>query len=454
MLNSKAVMTNNEIAPSSRMPGRPDFLSIRVWGFIRHLSFDIRHSLLALNVLALNGSGMFAATFPPPLRVPDGVGVNIHFTHPQPGEMEMLAEAGFRWVRMDLTWSAIERTKGQYDFSAYDHLLDLCEKHHIRLMAILDYSNPLYDNDLSPHTDEGVAAFANWSVAAVKHFKGRGVLWEMYNEPNIAFWRPKPDVNAYITLAIAVGKAIKTAEPNELHCGPALSGTDGAWLEPCFKAGLLQYWDAVSVHPYGDEPPEMRAKHYQGVRALIERYEPKGKSIPLLSGEWGYTATSVSPETQGKYLARQILFNISSGIPLSIWYDWHDDGTDAKEGEHHFGTVAHEYHKDRNPAYDPKPAYLAAKTLTHHLDGFTFSKRLALTNDSDFFLVFTKGRQTCAACWTTSTTPHKVTVAFAPGGAAATTFTGKPLPPLDGDKNGLLLELTDAPQYLMPAGGK
>ena len=38
--------------------------------------------------------------------IPEGFGVNIDFTDPRPGEMKMLAEAGFRWVRMDLKWEA------------------------------------------------------------------------------------------------------------------------------------------------------------------------------------------------------------------------------------------------------------------------------------------------------------------------------------------------------------
>jgi hypothetical protein len=33
--------------------------------------------------------------------VTDGFGVNIHFTQPKAGELEMLAAAGFKWVRMD-----------------------------------------------------------------------------------------------------------------------------------------------------------------------------------------------------------------------------------------------------------------------------------------------------------------------------------------------------------------
>jgi hypothetical protein len=36
--------------------------------------------------------------------VPEGLGVNIHFTHPGPGEMERYAEAGYQMVRMDFGW--------------------------------------------------------------------------------------------------------------------------------------------------------------------------------------------------------------------------------------------------------------------------------------------------------------------------------------------------------------
>ena len=38
----------------------------------------------------------------------------------------------------------------------------------------------------------------------------------MYNEPNIKFWKPTPNVTAYINLATATGKAIKTATPSEV----------------------------------------------------------------------------------------------------------------------------------------------------------------------------------------------------------------------------------------------
>src|SRR5436190_2769824 len=213
----------------------------------------------------------------PRSRIPDSAGVNIHFTDPAPGEMKMLAEAGFKWVRMDFDWARIEKEKGKYDFSAYDRLLKACDEHAIRALFILDYANPLYDDNRSPDTDAGRAAFATWAAESVKHFRGRGVLWEMYNEPNSPFWRPKQNVEDYIKLALATGKAIKAAAPEERYIGPATSGIDLPFIEASFKSGLLHYWDAVSVHPYGQEAPETRTEQYRKLRLLIAKYAPKGK---------------------------------------------------------------------------------------------------------------------------------------------------------------------------------
>src|SRR6266700_5701383 len=76
------------------------------------------------------------AKLPDP-AVPDSMGVNIHFNDPRPGEMQMLADAGFKWIRMDFTWGGIERKKGEYDFAAYDRLLQTLEPHGIRAIFIL-----------------------------------------------------------------------------------------------------------------------------------------------------------------------------------------------------------------------------------------------------------------------------------------------------------------------------
>ena len=406
----------------------------------------------ALLLAALLAPASLAAAELPPLVVPEGLGVNIHFTDPRPGEMEMLAAAGLRWVRMDFAWNGTEREKGKYDFAAYDRLMAALEKHKIRALLILDYSNRHYDKGLSPATDEGRKAFAQWAAAAAKHFRDRGILWEMYNEPNIFFWRPKPDVSQYVKLALEVGKALREAAPDEMYIGPATSQIDFPFLEGCFKAGLLEYWCAVSVHPYRQEAPETAAAEYARLRKLIDKYAPTSKKIPILSGEWGYSSAwkGYDEVKQGKMLPRQWLVNLANEVPLSIWYDWHDDGQNPKDAEHHFGTVLFPYHKDREPVYDPKPAYKAAKTFTTLLDGFTFKERLPAGSDEDYVMVFTKGDQRRFVAWTTSASPHKVTIPVGPGRFKVTGHTGEGLTPVSTEGNKLSLTLSDAPQYLVP----
>src|SRR2546421_6530985 len=149
-------------------------------------------------------AGIFALGQTPatqPAGIPSGLGVNIHFTDPRPGEMEMLAAAGFRWVRMDFDWGSTEPRKGEYDFSSYEKLVQELGKHHLRAIFILDYVNRLYDKTESPHTVDARQAYAAWAAAAAKHFAGRGILWEIYNEPNISpFWRPKANVSDYVEM--------------------------------------------------------------------------------------------------------------------------------------------------------------------------------------------------------------------------------------------------------------
>src|ERR1041385_752337 len=241
--------------------------------------------------------------------IPLALGVNIHFTEPKAGELEMIAGAGFRWVRTDFVWQATEAAKGTYDFSGYDRLLSALERNHLRALFILDYTNKLYDSDHAPYTAEGREAFAKWAAAAVKHFRGRGITWEIYNEPNTGFWTPAPNASDYIKLAIEASKAIHQTAPEERIIGPAVWGFDFPFIEQCLRAGLLNYWSAISVHPYRKSDPESVVEDYARLRNLIQQYAPANKRVPIISSEWGYSSASfnVGEEKQDSLLARQML---------------------------------------------------------------------------------------------------------------------------------------------------
>jgi hypothetical protein len=398
----------------------------------------------------------------PEAILPAGVGVNIHFVRGHEKDLDLIAAAGFRFIRMDFGWSGIEKKKGEYDWSGYAELLANLDRRGIRAVLILDYSNPLYEQEVtstnplthqphqttaSPQHPEGIAGFAAWAAAAAKRFHGRHVLWELWNEPNIDFWSPKPDVTQYTALALAACKAIRQADPQATIIGPASSGFPWEFLETFLKSGVLEYLDAVSVHPYREphRAPETAAADYERLRGLIARYAPAAKKdrIPILSGEWGYSSwqRGVSMETQAAFAVRQQLVNLLQGVPLSIWYDWKNDGDDINENEHNFGTVM--------PDLSPKPAYVAIRTLTHELGDYGLARRVSLESERDYALLYTNapGKQKLAI-WTLGE-PHGVSIQLTgdPVGVAGTLGNGEHFDAKieDGRCN---LELTTTPRYL------
>ena len=389
------------------------------------------------------------------------VGVNIHFTRPQPGEMDMLAAAGFGFIRMDFAWGAIEKQPGVYDFSAYDGLLSQLDQRHMRALFILDYGNSLYDNGMAPHTDEGRAAFARFAVAAATRYKGRRIVWEMWNEPNgEQFWKSTVNVDDYVKLAVVVGKALRDSAPNEAYIGPALAGTNPKFLDVCFENGALEYWQAVSVHPYRNAPPEQAAQDIQRLQALIAKYAQAGKTIPLLSGEWGWSvrgkyASVDSDAVQAAYFDRQVLNNLTLGIPLSIWYDWRDDNDNPSDTEGNFGLVHHPYHAGGSPVYDPKPAYVAAKTLLTLLGDYTYDRQLtAIESNAAHAVSFSRKKDRRYAAWTTASTPPPVTLPVPPGKYTIVDISGNVVSAATAGAAGLPITLTGDTQFVLPGDYK
>ena len=354
--------------------------------------------------------------------IPNCFGVNIHFTGDRDKEVKQIADGGFRFVRMDILWNECEKEKGMYDFSAYDGLMTALDRHGIRALFIVCYGNPIYSGNpdvrFAPVNDESRKAFAAYAGALAKHYRGRGILWEIWNEPNYGFWQPGPDPVTYALAANMAAKAIHAADPTATVMGPATAYMDPPWLEAAFKLGVLENFDVVSVHPYrgGNMSPETAIPEFKPVFDVVSKYTPKGKTIPVISSEWGYTQSDFSAEKQAEFMIRAFLGNMMSGMKLSIWYDWHDDGESPKEREHHFGTVYFDY--------TPKPAYKAMQTLTKTLTGYRLVRRMDTAKPDDYVLLFTDGATNKLAAWTTGEA-HAVSIAIDAPAVILTDMYGK-----------------------------
>jgi polysaccharide biosynthesis protein PslG len=364
--------------------------------------------LLSLVLTVAIGLQCFASKLPS-RPVPEGLGVCFNFTGGQTSDMDMIKSAGFGFVRTDIHWAWIEKSKGEYDFHICDQLIEGLSKRGLRALIILDYSNKLYEIGKSIRTEEGRQAFARFVAAAATRYKGKGVTWELWNEPNLKRnWEPQADAGEYMALARVAIPAIRKADPDAACIAPATSGVPQDFLEACFKQGLLDLVDGVSIHPYlgfgtFNKPPEMLFdnENIRKLKALIAGYS-SGTCPPIVASEWGYSDIwkGGDEELQGQYVARELLTAMGLGFPLVAWYDWHDDGTNPTNGEYHFGIITY----DRNP----KPAYAAVKRLTDALQGMRFIRRLE-SAPGDYLLLFGNGGAQTLAAWT-SDVMHPVEV--------------------------------------------
>ncbi|HEY0754516.1 MAG TPA: cellulase family glycosylhydrolase [Ktedonobacteraceae bacterium] len=399
-------------------------------------------------------ASLSAQGWPGPI-LPAGLGVNLHFnsTTQALNQIPRLAGLGLRFVRLDLTWSVVEHQRGHYDFSSYDPIFRALTAHGIRALCILGYTNALYEavpsppsSAVGPHTDTVRQAFARFAGATAAHYKGRGMIWEIWNEPdNVRFWSPTPSASAYMALVKATVPALRKADASALIIAPALTGMSSqypaAWtyLENCFSLGLPGLVDAISAHPYRQSIPESVTADYQRLRSLIVRYAPRNKaSMPIINSEWGYSGTWVSRSQQAAYVTRLFLIDILNGLPLSIWYDWQDDGNDSRQQEDNFGLLTWNNQQ--------KPAYAAAQTLIRELGGYRFSRRLI--SGSDYGLLFSNGETQKQVIWTTSN-PHALTLSIKASSVTITSLTGgKRTQPVIGGKTAL--QITGDPQYVTP----
>ncbi|WP_226654779.1 cellulase family glycosylhydrolase [Guptibacillus hwajinpoensis] len=376
------------------------------------------------------------------------IGVSIH-----PGlteqDIQKINDAGINIVRIDIFWSSVEKTKGIYDFkgSGYDQLNDLLTKYDIRPYYILAYENPLYERQRSIVTDEGRTGFINFVAATVDRYKGQNIIWEIWNEPNLeTFWKPQPSIDEYSTLVKEVSPIIQQKDPTGVIVAPALAGIHEKsmeWLKQLFEENILNYIDAISVHPYRNNHPESALYDYQVLRNLLSDYSDE--DIPIISGEWGYSMhqkdnISINEIEQASYLARTFLINYMFEIPISIWYDWKNDGVDKNNKEHNFGLLWYDS--------TPKLSFLSIQTLSKTLNGFKYIERIHTSNSENYIIKFKNSNgKNIIVFWTTSKNKQDIKIPLKSGNGEVVSMLGAEHR-LKWEKE-VDLTLTSRPNYLL-----
>jgi hypothetical protein len=299
----------------------------------------------------------------PASQLADHFGINIH-TFNDGRIMNGVQSAGAGWIRDDIFWSDIERTKGVYSFSQYDALLRQLQQYQMHALFILDYGNPLYDKGNPPTSPAAIAAFGNFAAAVARHFACQGIIYEIWNEPdNPIFWPPAPNAARYAALETLASQQIHAADPSALVSSGGV-GDDPAFLTAYLRAGGGKHVDAIAIHPYTQQKPETVIDALAGMQQVLHRYLKSPP--PIWITEWGYPSSPVwyNPvpannvrSYQAEMAVREVLTSWSLGVPFFVYYDIQDSGT-ASDGTNMMGLL------DTN--FAAKPAMNALQTLAYY----------------------------------------------------------------------------------------
>lgn len=343
------------------------------------------------------------------VKANDKLGTCTHFSQGWDHEaiLPMIKSSGIGWIRDDLNWNDIEKTKGKYIISEKTmRWIRAVHTHDLKLILILNKGNAIYKNPYDPD------AYARFAAAMAKQLKNDVDAFEILNEPaNFGYtkyygghWngidsagKQESWVNNYVTLLNKAATAIKAVNKNMKVLGlGSVAPVNFRQLE----TGISTHVDALTDHPYSYRTvPEVIP--YSSAPGIIKRdgvatADEKGTFASQISmyreksarhkgpkeiwlTEFGYSVfqpekkglfAGFTPSAQAKYLQRRFMQGLGLGVNKMVQYDFKDDGLDPHEAEHHFGLVDTEL--------APKPAFYAVQRLALATEGLEVAESLKI----------------------------------------------------------------------------
>ncbi|MGJ6126114.1 cellulase family glycosylhydrolase [Mycolicibacterium sp. Y3] len=297
-------------------------------------------------------------------------------TAQQAQALDAMQALGVDTVRVGVFWGGIEQAPGVYNWSALDGLINAAAERNMGVLAAVTTtppwaatpgSAPYYTPPANPQT------FGNFTGVLAGRYAGKISAYEVWNEPNAAFfYSPKPDPASYTELLKAAYPKIKAADPNATVIGGVVGSgvTIGDttmnpvdFVEGMYAAGAEGSFDALSFHPYqyttkfseGADLANSPINQLTDIRNLMVANGDASKQI--WSSEYGLPTNVVGEQQQADYIQDMVTDwrTLPYAGPAFI-YTLRDTNTGSTNDEDNFGV----YRTD----WTPKAAVAVIKSLT------------------------------------------------------------------------------------------
>jgi len=321
--------------------------------------------------------------------------------------VEMIAAAGFRWIRQEFPWEDIEihgpgdtidrrHVPPRSAWEKYDQIVELCQAHNIQIIARLstppDWSRSAGKQKGAFAPPDNLEDFGNHVEAVVRRYRGRIRYYQIWNEPNIyPEWGEQPvDARQYVALLKEAYIRAKAVDPDAVIITGALAATieldryphgltDVLFLQQMYDAGAASYFDILAIQGYGlwsgpyDRRMQPRVLNFSRplyIRDIMVRNGDAHKPIWLSEMAWNALPPDVAlPAAYGRVtLEQQARYAVLAYQRLQEEWPWVGVAT------YWFLKQADERERERNPQYyfrmlepdfTPLPVYHALRAAAH-----------------------------------------------------------------------------------------
>jgi polysaccharide biosynthesis protein PslG len=317
--------------------------------------------------------------------------------------VQMIAEAGFHWLRQEFPWEDIE-IHGKGDFidrrheparsawEKYDHIVDLAEEYGLELMVRLSnppaWSRAAGDDAGSFAPPDNLADYGDFCEAVARRYRGRIRAYQVWNEPNIfpEWGEAAVSPEEYTALLREGYTRIKGACPECVVLSGALAQTiplgprdmnDFVFLQRMYDAGAGEYFDVLAMQGYGlwsgptDRRMRARVLNFSRPLYLREIMVANGdahKPIWITEMNWNAPPEDlpdkqfgfVTLEQQARY-AVEAFRRAQQEWPwvgvVTVWFFKRATDAEADQAMYYFRLV--------EPDFSPKPVYHALAEYTN-----------------------------------------------------------------------------------------
>ncbi len=246
---------------------------------------------------------------------------------------DYLPALGIPLIRLQSGWAKTEKSKGVYDFSWLDSIVNDAMELGLKCLLETDYGNPIYEGgggwDLAggfPTSEEALAAWDAWVENLVLHFRDRVDEWAMWNEPDIS---KENSMDAIVDFNIRTATIVRRLQPNAKIAGLSLARSDASYFEQCIfklkEKGGDDLFDSYIYHGYRYNPDDasdmglllkgVLKKH--GIRGALRQGEngcpsEETQKFALRNYPW-------SEISQSKWDLRRFIGDFCTGVNTSVF---------------------------------------------------------------------------------------------------------------------------------------